>query len=537
MVRAVNSSAGSEQKKITRRAGVVALGTLFSRLLGIGRDIVLAATFSRGATDAFLVAFQLPNLLRQLLAEGAVQTAVLPVLTQVKEQKGEAEAQRYFRALRGLSLCVLTLVTLLGIYFAPQLINLFAPGFKSRPEQWQETVTLTQLVFPYIFFMGTAALGIAALNTQGRFVVTSFAPALLNVSFILFALTLPAFLGERGYPLIFSMAVGALVGGFLQVIAQWPSLRKTGYGQLPSLAWHHPAIRETLRRIAPTLFGIGIYYVDVILARRLLSELGEGPISYFGFALRICDFPQGIFVMALQTATLPSLASFVARKDFLELGRTFAFSMRLALYVGLAATVLFVLLAEPIVSLIFQRGSFSAHDTRETAQALRAQGVGIFLVAGIRQLVAVFFALGDTKTPVLVAALDLCVFIGGALLFRELWGHAGVGLAVSLASLAQFLLLGFFLRRRLQQLFVREIFRSALHSLGLALVSGGATWGLVQLLGITQEDSALLRSLPALLGSAFFIVVFIGLSWLTQSAEFLAILEPFKTRLRRKRAL
>src|SRR5690606_24457120 len=170
-------------------------GTLTSRVLGLGRDLVLAALFSRAATDAFLVAFQIPNLLRQLLAEGAVQTAVLPVLAKTREQQGEAAARSYFRAIRGLSRVVLCLVTALGMLFASELVDLFAAGFRDRPGQHERAVQLTRWVFPYIFFMGTAALGLAALNTHKRFVVTSFAPALLNVSFIVFALLLPGWLG------------------------------------------------------------------------------------------------------------------------------------------------------------------------------------------------------------------------------------------------------------------------------------------------------------------------------------------------------
>jgi len=536
MVRAVSDAQISEQKKITGRAGVVALGTLLSRLLGLVRDSVLAAAFSRGATDAFMVAFQLPNLLRQLLAEGAVQNAVLPVLTKIQVQQGDAQARAYFRAVRGLSLTALVLVSVLGAVFAPQLVALFAPGFAERPEQFALTVSLTRWLFPYIFFMGTAALGVAALNSHGRFFASSFSPALLNVSFIGFSLVLPGLLGARGWPQILAMAVGALVGGVLQMVAQWPSLKKLGYLELPSLAWNHPGVRESLRRLAPTLFGIGVYYIDVIVGRRLLSELGEGPISYFGFALRVCDFPQGIFVMALQTATLPSLSAFVARGDLTALGKTFAFSMRLALFVGVPATVLFVVLAEPVVSLLFQRGAFDAVSTRETARALVAQGLGIFLVAGIRQLVAVFFALGDTRTPVVVASLDLLVFIGLALGLRAPFGHVGVGLAVSAAGLAQFLLLWFFLRRRLPDMFAREIARSLGKTLLASLLGGAAAYGAVSALGIGTGSGAWLRALPAVLGSlAFAAVFFPTCAWL-KSDELGAIVDPLKARFSRPRA-
>ena len=264
------SEGDAERGRIAGRAGVVALGTLLSRVLGLVRDQVIAAVFSRAVTDAFFVAFTIPNVLRQLLAEGAVQNAVLPVLAEVREREGDDGARRFFRAIRGLSLCTLVVVTALGVVFAPALVQLFAGGYKNEPGQFERTVELTRWVFPYIFFMGTAALGVAALNTYHRFVATSFAPGLLNVSFVIFSLALPGFLGARGYDVGLALAVAALVGGALQVIAQWPSLKRIGFLEAPSLAFGHPGIGKVLRRMAPMLLGMGVYYVDVVIARRLL---------------------------------------------------------------------------------------------------------------------------------------------------------------------------------------------------------------------------------------------------------------------------
>lgn len=533
-----------ERKRITGRAAIVALGTLTSRVLGLGRDLVLAALFSRAATDAFLVAFQIPNLLRQLLAEGAVQTAVLPVLTKTREQQGEQAARSYFRAIRGLSLVVLCLVTALGMLFASDLVDLFAAGFRDRPGQHERAVQLTRWVFPYIFFMGTAALGLAALNTHKRFVVTSFAPALLNVSFILFALLLPGWLGARGYERILAMAVGALIGGVLQVMAQWPSLRAIGYFEPPSFRWNDSAVRETVRRLGPTLLGVGVYYVDVIVGRRLLSELGEGPISYFGFALRLCDFPQGIFVMALQTATLPSLALLVAKDHLDEVAKTCAFGVRLALFVGLGATGLFVVLAEPIVALLFQRGQFGPEATRETARALVAQGLGIWTVAVVRQLVAVYFALGDTRTPVWIAAVDLGVFVALALGLRGPLGHVGISLAVSGAGLAQMGLLWLRLGKHLPRRYGGEIARSGLRSGAAALVGAALAWLSIRWLGTYDLLEAgraaggwrgeALKALPAMLGSAAFCAGFLGASLLSKSPELATVAGPLLRRLRRR---
>ena len=525
-------SGKSEQSKITGRAGIVALGTLLSRILGLGRDQAIAALFPRAVTDAFFVAFLIPNVLRQLLAEGAVQNAVLPVLTQIRERDGDAAAQRFFRAARGLSLSILLVVSVLGVVFAPGLVSLFADGYKDYPGQYERTVNLTRWVFPYIFFMGTAALGVAALNTYQRFVATSFAPALLNVSFIALGLGLPAFLGAHGYDPALALAIAVLGGGFLQMVAQWPSLQKIGFFGAPTLELGHPGVREALRRMGPALIGMGVYYVDVVLARRFLSELGPGSQSYFGWALRLCDFPQGIFIMALQTAALPSLSRLAARGEQAELARTFAFGMRLTLFVALTATALLVGLAQPIVVLLFQRGEFDAESVNGTARALMAQGLGIFLVAAVRQLVSVYYALGDTRTPVAVAAADLCVFVVLALLLRGHFGHVGVGLAVTGSSAAQMLLLWRGLRGKLPSLHTREILGSALRTLIAALSGAGVGALVARSLTPHGPAAALARAIPGLAASAAFFAVFVVVAYLIRSPELRSVVDA----LRRRRA-
>lgn len=523
-------TAQSEQRKITGRAGVVALGTLLSRILGLGRDQAIAALFPRPVTDAFFVAFLIPNVLRQLLAEGAVQNAVLPVLASIRERDGDLAAQRFFRAARGLSLSLLLLVSVLGVVFAPELVALFADGYKDYPGQYERTVRLTRWVFPYIFFMGTAALGVAALNTYQRFVATSFAPALLNVSFIALGLGLPAFLGAHGYDPALALAVAALGGGVLQMVAQWPSLRKIGFFQAPTLELQHPGVREALRRMGPALIGMGVYYVDVVLARRFLSELGPGSQSYFAWALRLCDFPQGIFIMALQTAALPSLSRLAARGDREELARTFAFGMKLTLFVAVSASALLVALAEPIVVLLFQRGQFDAESARGTARALMAQGLGIWLVAAVRQLVSVYYALGDTRTPVTVAALDLGAFLGLALLLRGPFGHVGIGLAVTGSSAVQMLLLWRGLRRKLPTLHTREILGSAARTLLAAVSGAGAGFALAHGVTPVGPSGALSRALPGLLGSAAFFAVFALVATLIRSPEWMSLVDVVRRR-------
>jgi putative peptidoglycan lipid II flippase len=383
--------------------------------------------------------------------------------------------------------------------------------------------------------MGTAALGVAALNTHQRFVATSFAPGLLNVSFIACALLLPPCLTALGVDPAMALAAAVLLGGVLQVVAQWPSLRAIGYFERPSFEFSHPGVREALSRMLPVMFGMGVYYIDVVLARRFLSQEGLGAQSYYGWALRLCDFPQGIFVMALQTAALPSLAKLAARGDMEELSRIYGFGMRLTLFVSIAATALFVGLSEPLVVLLFQRGEFDAESAHETARALVAQGAGIWLVASVRQLTSTYYALGDTRTPVKVATLDLLAFIGLALVLRGRFGHVGIGLAVTGSSLVQAGLLWFWLGERLPSLRVREIATSAGKTL-LAACAGVVAGRLVAA-ALTQANAdAFGRALPGAAGALAFALTFLLLAWGLRSDELLLVAAPLGRRFGKKPA-
>jgi len=271
-----------------------------------------------------------------------------------------------------------------------------------------------------------------------------------------------------------------------------------------------------------------------VLARRFLSELAPGSQSYFGWALRLCDFPQGIFIMALQSAALPSLSRLAARGDREELSRTFAFGMRLTLFVALTATALLVGLAEPIVVLLFQRGEFDAESVRGTAHALMAQGLGIWLVAAVRQLVSVYYAVGDTRTPVVVAATDLCVFVILALLLRGHFGHVGVGLAVTGSSAVQMILLWRSLWHRLDSLCTGEILNSALRTLAAAVSAAVLGAWVARACQPHGPARALARAIPGLAGSAAFALGFLVVAYAVRSPELLAALGAIRRRRARR---
>jgi putative peptidoglycan lipid II flippase len=522
----------AERSRLVERASVVGLGTLASRVLGLGRDMVLAAIFTREETDAFFVAFTIPNALRQLLGEGAVSSALVPVLSQKLAQEGDASARSFFARARGASLAALVTATVLGVLFARPLTDLFAGGYHARPEEFERTVGMTRLVFPYIFFMGTAALGMAALNAKRRFGVAAFAPGLLNVAFLAAAFALPGILSARGLDRAYAMCIGALVGGALQVVAQWPLLRRLGYASRPILDFEDPGVRDVLRRIAPMTFGIGVYYVDLVLSRRFLSELGPGAQSYFSWAMRICDFPQGIFVMALSTAALPSLSTLAAKGQTEELTLTFAHGMRLAMFVAIPASVALVCVGHPLVAFLFERGQFDARASVETARALAWQGGAIWTVAAVRQTVPVFYALGDTRTPVIVSAVDLAAFIVLALALRGPLGHVGISVAVAGSSAVQMGLLLVALRGKLGRIGMSSILAGAGRTAFASAVAGSAAWAAARILA--SPGTATGRVSSGLAAFGVFASLFLLAAWGLRSAELDSLLSGVRRRLSRR---
>lgn len=524
-----------ERSKLAKRAGIVGAGTLLSRLLGLARDMALAAVFTRAETDAFFTAFRIPNALRQLLGEGAVSSAVVPVLAKKIETEGQPAARDFFAKARGVSLLALFVTSLLGVVFAERLTELFAAGYHAEPGQFERTVSLTRTVFPYIFFMGSAALGVAALNANKRFVVGAFAPALLNVAFLLAAFFLPAVFLRFEIDGAQVIVAGALLGGVLQMIAQWPALRAIGYAGRPKIDFSDPAVREMLRRMGPMAFGLGVYYVDMILSTRFLSELGQGAQSYFMWASRLCDFPQGIFVLALSTASLPSLAVFAARGEMQELEKTYAHGMKLSLFVAIPSSVALVALGEPLVTLLFRRGHFQEEAVVETARALAWQGGAVWTVAAVRQLVPVFHALGDTKTPVLVSALDLVAFIVLALVLKGPLGHVGVSVAVAGSSFVQMVLLFVFLRRKLTDTRARDIGRSFVRTLVASAIAGVGGKGAAELAARNLPDEPIARLVPGIAGGLVFVALFVVASYGVASAELESLLAAVKRRVARSR--
>lgn len=472
---------GGGRGSIALRAVIVGAGTIASRVLGAARDSVMAAFLAADATDAFVVAFTIPNALRQILGEGAASAAVVPIFTQVKEQDGFEAARTFYGKLRGAMALVLLLVAVAGVAAGPWLAWLYAPGYASVPGKLELTGQLTRVVFPYIFFMGMAATGAGALQAMGRFAVPSFAPMLLNVAMIAAPFAFAGVAAWLGLPLVGAFAVGALVGGFLQLAAQWPALARVRLAGGLRLDLRDPRIRQVAKLMAPLLAGMAVYQINLALSRLLASYLPAGSQSFLYYGSRIVEIPQGVFALAIGTAALPSLAALHARGEIPEMKRTFAYALRLSMFVALPATVAILVLAEPIVVSLYARGHFGREMVVETARSLVWQASAVWVVSAIRQVLPVFYAAKDTRTPVLASALSLLVYLACGTSLMGPMGHAGLALAVSIGVAAQlvFLLVG--ARWRLGLLGLRSVGVSCVRQLGASAVMGAAAWGVARL--------------------------------------------------------
>ncbi|RLB48560.1 MAG: murein biosynthesis integral membrane protein MurJ [Deltaproteobacteria bacterium] len=462
--------------EIVRRAGVVATGTLTSRILGAIRDAVVAAVFALGATDAFWLAFTIPNALRVLLGEGAVSAAFVPVFTEVREREGMARAKEFYRNLVGAMAVVLLVVTLAGVAGAPWLVKGYAWGFQRDEALFETTVALTRILFPYIFLMGISALMMGALYASKRFAAPAFAPVWLNICLIGAALLLAPMFVEFGWPAIFALAIGALLGGALQIVSQLPSLAKETLLVRPRVGFGDIYVRKCARLMVPLMAGLGVYQLNVLLSRLFASFLPTGSVSYLYYGQRLAEIPQGMFALAIASAALPSLSDAVAKGDEEEAKRLFRHALRLSLFVAVPATVALAVLAEPAATVFFGRGHYDAAAIHETTRSLVWQASGIWAVASVRTIVPMFHAHNDTRTPVIASACNLVVFVGLSLALMGPMQHAGLAAATTAAAVTQLVALLWLLRRRSGGLGMAEVRASAVRVLVASAVMGGVVW-------------------------------------------------------------
>lgn len=465
-------------------------GTLASRVLGLARDAVIAASFARGATDLFWLAFTIPNSLRVLLGEGAVSGAFVPVLTEVDTKHGPARTREVFARLAGVMIVVLGLVAAAGVACAPWLVTAYAAGFRADPGRFQFAATLTSFVFPYIFFAGVSALATAALNTRKKFAVAAFSPAALNVALIAAPLVLVGPAAALGLPPIGALALAVLAGGLLQVAVHVPALKRVDLLVVPRIGRGDPEVRKAMWLLGPLLLGLGVYQLNIVLSRQFASFLPAGSLSYLYYGQRIVEIPQGMFALAVASAGLPALSEHAARGDREATLRTFRQSLRLTLFVAVPSTVALAVLAEPAVAVVIGRGAFGAWEIQETARSLFWQACGIWAVASVRATVPMFHAaFQDTKTPVWASAVNVAVFAALSWWLMKPLAHEGLAIAFGCGAVAQLAMLFLLLRRKTGPLGLDEVFASAWRMLLSSAAMGALVWTIVRVVHEPEQWS------------------------------------------------
>jgi putative peptidoglycan lipid II flippase len=464
---------------VVRAAAVVGAATLASRVLGFLRDLAIAQVFGAGpATDAFFMAFRLPNLLRRLVGEGALSSAFIPVFTEYLTTRPRADLLRMLRAVTGGMLVVLGTLTLLGVAAAPLLVRVMAPGFFADSVTGPLTVRLTRLMFPYLFFVGLAALAMGMLNAHRHFLMPALAPIMLNLAIIGAVFLVAPHLEEP----VLALAAGVLVGGMGQLLIQLPALARRGLLVAPVLDRRHPAVIRIVRLLTPVAVGQSAAQINILIDSIIASFLVGGSVSYLYYADRLVEFPLGVFGIAIATSVLPTFSAQAAARDPAALRATLSFALRLATFVTLPAAVGLFVLREPLVRVLYQYGAFGPVETAQTAWALGFYAVGLVGFATVKIGAQAFYALGDTRTPVKVAiaAMVLNSILAVALSFPL--RHGGLALATSCSATANSLALAWLVRRRLggaavpgaRRGWIRIGVASAV--LALALVVAGALW-------------------------------------------------------------
>jgi putative peptidoglycan lipid II flippase len=457
--------------KIARSAGVIAMATLVSRILGFIRDMVIARLFGVYVyAQAFVIAFKLPNLFRDLVGEGATNSAIVPVFSEYLAKEKKAEFWELCNILMNLLLVILAGITVFGIVFSPVLVRLIAPGFANDPAQLAVTVKLNRLIFPYILLIGLAAYSMGILNSLRHFTIPAFAPCLLNISIIVCALIW----GEG----IKGLASGVLIGGVGQLAIQLPILYKKGFRFSFTNKFRHPAITKIGKLMTPRLFSSAIYqlnnFVDTIFGS-LSFIVGNGAVAALYFSYRLIQFPLGIFGNSLSQAILPTLSlQAVDPQDHGKFRETLAFGMRSILFVMVPASIGFMVLAKPIVSALFMGGKFDSYSVEATAGALFFYSIGLFAYGSTKILQNAFFALKDTFTPTVVSAVILLLNICLNAILMYPMRLSGLALATSISGIIGFFVLFYLINKKVKGIELKSLvlffFKVTLASCGMALV-------------------------------------------------------------------
>ena len=464
-------------ESVVRSAGMVSVAMAMSRITGLVREIVMARLFGAGFVyDAFLLGFRIPNLTRDLFAEGALSSAFVPIFTQTLAHKGRKEAALLSNLVATALIIVVGLFCLCGIVFTPAWVNLLASGFHQVPGKFELAVKLTRIMFGFLLLVALAAQAMGVLNACNRFAVPALASTFFNIGSVAFGLILGYLLGPHlGIEPITGMAIGVVFGGALQLVWQLPALRAEGFRFRPAIDWRNPLLRKILRLMGPAILGNAAVQINVLVITNFASRIpGNGPVSWLSYSFRFMQLPLGLFGVAIASATLPSISRSAGIGNFDEFRRTLSKSLGMVFLLTLPSSVGLIVLGRTMIGAIYQGGKFSAYDTEQTALALSCYALGLAGYSALKVLNPAFYALHDARTPMLVSLLSIAVnYFTASLLFRFTGlGHAG--LALSTAAVATFggAALFVILRNRIGGIYGRNLIESIWKIIGASAVMG-----------------------------------------------------------------
>jgi putative peptidoglycan lipid II flippase len=432
--------------------------------------MVIALYMGAGTgADAFFVAFRIPNLLRRLFAEGALSAAFVPVYVETLQKQGHSEAVRLARSALTFAAMVLALVTVLGIIFSPWIVRIIAPGFLEDLDKFGLTVSLNRIMFPYIFFISLVALASGILNSMGHFAAPAAAPIILNLAMIGSVTLFSTLLGSTPY---YALAWGVFAAGILQLVLQVPFIERLGVRLRPDLNFRNPALKEMGRLFVPAAFGGAVYQLNVLVGTILASLLPSGSVSWLYYADRLVELPLGVFAIALGTAVLPSMSRQASNGDLAGLKYSLSFALRVIAFFTVPASVALILLREPIIAVLFQRGLFTYLDTQQTWYALFWYTAGLWAFSALKVVTQAFFSMKDTRTPVWVSMAAVAVNLITGLLLMGPMAQGGLALATSVSAAFNVMLLFAILSRRLGGSPAPGLVPSLLRTIGASIPMG-----------------------------------------------------------------
>jgi putative peptidoglycan lipid II flippase len=439
----------SDDQKSIRSTGKVSLGTLCSRILGLVREQVFAYLFGAGmAADAFIAAFRIPNLLRDMFAEGSLSAAFIPTFTEKLAKEGKSEAFRVAQIVLTFLLIVVSLVVAAGMLFAPEIVNQIAGGYQDVEGKIALTTSLARIMMPFLLLVSMAALLMGILNSLGLFGVPAFAPMLLNIGMIVAGFLICPFFD----PPIIGMAIGVILGGAGQFLFQLPAVLKHGFRFKLSLNFKDSAFLKIIGLMIPMAIGFSATQINVFVVTRIAASMAEGSVAYLNYAFRLMHLPLGMFALAIATVSLPQISRYAALDDKPKMAEAFRRSLKLGLFLVIPAEVVLIFGGKIIISALFQHGSFSADDTVSAASALTYYSIGLLAFAAVRITVPVFYAFKETAKPIMVSLVSVALNIFLCYTFKESLGFRGLALAASISGFLNIIILLILLKFRLPQI-------------------------------------------------------------------------------------